>query len=165
MTRRVAKWLTPESLTLIRGMACMGKSQEQIAACMGISPSTLRNWQKQYPEIASALAFGKENADYAVMEALHRKAVGYTTPLKKTYKLKHTEFDPESGKKVLEYEELQTGIDETHVPADTRAEIFWLQNRCPEDWVEDKTEALQEGGGVIELPPVMQADRPPERDE
>lgn len=158
----VAKWLTPESLTLIRGMACIGKSHEQIAACMGISLATLRRWQKRYPEIAAALAFDKDNADYAVMEALHRKAVGYTTPLKKTYKLKHTEFDPDSGKKVLEYEELQTGIDETHVPADTRAEIFWLQNRRTQDWGEDKAEDESESGGVIALPPVMEPDQPPE---
>ena len=158
----VAKWLTPENLVLIRGMACIGKGHEQIAACMGISLNTLRRWQKRYPEIAAALAFDKDNADLAVMEALHRKAVGYTTPLKKTYKLKRTEFDPDSGKKVLEYEELQTGIDETHVPADTRAEIFWLQNRRAKDWGEDKGEEESESGGVIALPPVMPPDQPPE---
>ena len=162
MGRDVAKWLTPENLTLLRGMACMGKDASQIAACMGISLSTLRRWQKRYPEIAAALAFGKDNADFAVMEALHRRAVGYTAPVKKTYKLKHTEFDPDSGKKVLEYEELQTGIDETHVPADTRAEIFWLQNRRGEDWGQEKSENEQEGGGIVELPPVMPAQDPPE---
>ena len=140
MKRDVAKWLTSESLTLLRGMACMGKSREQIAACMGISPATLLRWQNRYPELAAALAYDKEGADFAVMEALHRKAVGYTTPVKKTYKLKRTEFDPDSGKKLLEYEELQTGIDEAHVPADTRAEIFWLQNRCGGEWGTDKPE-------------------------
>lgn len=163
MERKAARWLTPENLILIRGMACAGKSYEQIAACMGIALSTLRRWEKRYPEIASALSFGKEHADLAVMEALHRRAVGYTAPLKKTYKLKHTEFDPDSGKKVLEYEELQTGIDETHVPADTRAEIFWLQNRCGEDWGQEKGTEEADGGGVIELPPVMQQGEPPEQ--
>lgn len=162
MGRDVAKWLTPESLTLLRGMACMGKDAAAIAACMGISLSTLRRWQKRYPEIAAALAFGKDNADFAVIQALHRRAVGYTAPVKKTYKLKHTEFDPDSGKKVLEYEELQTGIDETHVPADTRAEIFWLQNRRGEDWGQEKPETDGESGGVVELPPVMPAQEPPE---
>ena len=162
MARDVAKWLTPENLTLLRGMACMGKDASQIAACMGISLSTLRRWQKRYPEIAAALAYDKEGADYAVMEALHRKAVGYTTPVKKTYKLKRTEFDPDSGKKLLEYEELQTGIDEAHVPADTRAEIFWLQNRCGSEWGTDKPEDEGDSGGVVELPPVMEQGRPPE---
>lgn len=165
MGREVAKWLTPENLSLLKGMACIGKSMEQIARCMDVSVATLRRWQKRYPEIAAALSFGKDHADFAVMEALHRKAVGYTTPVKKTYKVKHTEFDPDSGKKVLEYEELQTGIDETHVPADTRAEIFWLQNRRGEDWGEDKTEGDEQGAGVIELPPVMQAQEPPEEYE
>lgn len=163
MGREVAKWLTPENLALLRGMACIGKSHAQIAAYIGISLSTLKRWQKRYPEIASALAFGKDNADFAVMEALHRKAVGYTTPLKKTYKIKRTEFDPDSGKKVLEYEELQTGIDETHVPADTRAEIFWLQNRCGEEWGEAVPESEGESGGVIELPSVMAQELPPEQ--
>ena len=68
MARDAAKWLTPESLTLLRGMACMGKDASQIAACMGISLSTLRRWQKRYPEIAQALAFDKEGADLAKIE-------------------------------------------------------------------------------------------------
>lgn len=162
MGHNPAKWLTPESLTLLRGMACVGKDETQIAACMGITRATLQRWKKRYPELAAALAYGKDGADFAVMEALHRKAVGYTTPVKKTYKLKRTEYDPDSGKKVSEYEELQTGIDETHVPADTRAEIFWLQNRCAGEWGQERAEVEQEGGGVIELPPVMQAEEPPD---
>ena len=162
MSKELAKWLQPEGLTLLRGMACVGKNMEQIAQCMGVSLATLRRWQKRYPEIAAALAYGKEGADFAVMEALHRKAVGYTMPVKKTYKLKHTEFDPDSGKKVLEYEELKTGIDETHVPADTRAEIFWLQNRCLGDWGQGSLDQEMENGGVVELPSVMLPDSPPD---
>lgn len=162
MKRDVAKWLTPESLTLLRGMACVGKSSEQIAAYMGVSPTVLARWQKRHPELAAALTYDKEGADFAVMEALHRKAVGYTTPVKKTYKLKRVEFDPDTGKKLQEYEELQTGIDEAHVPADTRAEIFWLQNRCGGEWGTDKSETEGENGGVIELPPVMEQGEPPE---
>ena len=162
MSSVIAKWLKPEGLTLLRGMSCVGKSSEQIAACMGVSLSTLRRWQKRYPEIAAALAYDKDGADFAVMEALHRKAVGYTMPVKKTYKVKHTEFDPESGKKVLEYEELQTGIDEAHVPADTRAEIFWLQNRCAGEWGQSNATEENDSGGVVELPPVMPMETPPE---
>lgn len=161
MARNPTKWLTPESLTLLRGMACVGKDEAQIASCMGVSTGTLQRWKKRYPELAAALAYGKEGADFAVMEALHRKAVGYTTPVKKTYKLKRTEYDPDSGKKVSEYEELQTGIDEAHVPADTRAEIFWLQNRCAGEWGQERAEGEGEGG-VIELPPVMDVPNPPD---
>ena len=162
MKQTPAKWLTPESLTLLRGIACVGKDEGEIAACMGVSLPTLQKWKRQHPEIAAALAYDKQGADYAVMEALHRKAVGYTTPVKKTYKLKRTEFDPDSGKKLVEYEELQTGIDEAHVPADTRAEIFWLQNRCGGEWGQEKLPEEDQSGGVIELPPVMDAQTPPD---
>lgn len=161
MGRHAARWLTPDNLALLRGMACMGKDEAQIAQAVGVPLDTLRRWKNRYPEIEAALSFDKDSADFAVMEALHRKAVGYTAPVKKTYKLKRAEFDPDSGKKILEYEELQTGIDETHVPADTRAEIFWLQNRRAEEWTDAGQDAMEDGGGVVELPPVMQEEDPP----
>ena len=165
MASNVAKWLTPEGLSLLRGMACVGKDEREIAECMGIPRAKLTRWKKQHPEIAAALAYDKQGADFAVMEALHRKAVGYTAPVKKTYKLKRVEYDPDSGKKLSEYEELQTGIDEAHVPADTRAEIFWLQNRCGGEWGQENQAQDSESGGVIELPPVMEQGQPPREDE
>ena len=48
-------------------------------------------------------------------------------------KVRKIDYDS-SGKKIREYEELQTGYDEVHVPPDTTAQIFWLKNRRPDRW-------------------------------
>ncbi|WP_326975570.1 hypothetical protein [Caproicibacter sp. BJN0012] len=44
------------------------------------------------------------------------------------------DYDPKTGKKLREHEELKIGIDEVHIQADTVAEIFWLKNRRPDRW-------------------------------
>ena len=106
-----------------------------------------------HPDFAEALGLGRENADYDIVRALYKKATGYNVAVDKTYKLKRVEFDPETGKKIREYEELATGVDTAHVPADLRAEIFWLKNRQPERWSDRlERETDGEGGGVIEMP-------------
>ena len=58
-----------------------------------------------------------------VEDAIYRRARGYKVTVRKTYKVKRVEYDPETGKKTCEREELQTGMDEVVVPADVRAKI------------------------------------------
>lgn len=69
------EWLEPEKLTLLQGWAGDGLNDEQIAHNMGISPSTLYDWQKKYPEISEAIKKGKEVIDYAIENALVSKAL------------------------------------------------------------------------------------------
>ncbi len=68
-----------------------------------------------------------------VEKALLDRCLGYTMAVKKTYKLKHVEYG-ENGRKISEKEELQTGVDEIHVPGDTGAQKFWLVNRRHDRW-------------------------------
>ena len=97
-----------------------------------------------------------------VEDSIYKRARGYKVAVKKTYKVKRVEYDPDTGKKTLEREELQTGIDEVHIPADVRAGEYWLKNRSPERWSEQPVIAdTEEKSGVILLPDV---DAPPESD-
>lgn len=97
-----------------------------------------------------------------VEDSIYKRARGYKVAVKKTYKVKRVEYDPDTGKKTLEREELQTGIDEVHIPADVRAGEYWLKNRSPERWSEQPAIAdTDETSGVILLPDV---DTPPESD-
>lgn len=128
------EWITEKGLTLIRGWARDGLTDEQIAHNMGISPSTYYKWQNEHSEISEALKKGKEVVDFEVENALLKKAMGYNATVKKTFKVKITEFDPVTGRKTKEHEELKSAFDEIHVPADTVAQIFWLKNRCRDKW-------------------------------
>lgn len=144
----VKDWLEAENKTRLQAWARDGLSDEQISSNMGINPSTLYRWKKDYPEFRKTLKIGKEVVDIQVENALFKKANGYTVKLKKTFKVKRTEFDPNTGRKVAEYEELQEGVDEVHVPADVVAQIFWLKNRKPEAWRDKVPEPESSGDGT-----------------
>ena len=100
-----------------------------------------------------------------VEDAIYKRARGYKVAVKKTYKVKRVEYDPATGKKISEREELETGIDEVVVPADVRAGAYWLVNRDPARWREHPTGgcAGDAGGdgdaaGFVEYPPLTGPD-------
>ena len=148
-------WCEKYGLEWLRRASFISESEEEIASRCDIAASLLRSWRKKYPEFDEAIRLGKSESDYFVIKALHKKATGFNVGVKKTYKLKRVEFDPDTGKKLREYEELATGVDETYIPPDLSAEKFWLKNRQGESWLEsaDKTaENTDEESGILELP-------------
>lgn len=91
-----------------------------------------------------------------VEDAICRRAEGYKIKLKKTLKVKRVDYDPDTGKKVSEREELLPGVEEIHVPGDVRAAAYFLNNRDPERWCEhpDTGEDTAEPSGIVEIPAV-----------
>jgi len=72
---RLEDWQTNESLILLQGWARSGLTDEQIAGNMGISVRTLYNWKKKSLQILQALKTGAREADFAVENALFKKAL------------------------------------------------------------------------------------------
>lgn len=141
-----------------------GATEKEIAEKLHISPSTLkkyladgRNGDATYSDFSDAFARAREEPDDEVEAALYKLATGYTVTLAKTFKVKRVDYDPETGRKVGEHEELVVGYDETHVPANAQAQMFYLVNRRPERWEykPEKKDEEDKGGGVVLLAPVM----------
>jgi hypothetical protein len=96
-------------------------------------------------------------ADEAVEAALYKLATGYNATIVKHYKLKRVEYDPDTGRKIAEVEELKAVNDEVHVSANATAQQFWLANRRPDKWKykpEEKDGGESGGSGVILIPEV-----------
>lgn len=96
-----------------------------------------------------------------VEDAIYRRARGYKVAVRKTYKVKRVEYDPDTGRKTCEHEELQAGTDEVVVPADVRACAYWLVNRAPTRWREHPAPDSVvdgEGNGTVDFPPLKQTD-------
>lgn len=94
-----------------------------------------------------------------VEDSIYRRARGYKVSVKKNYKVKRVEYDPDTGKKTLEKEELQSGLEEVVIPADLRAATYWLINRDPHRWQEHPAAVLGEIiGGEVELPELAPLD-------
>jgi hypothetical protein len=100
-----------------------------------------------------------------VEDALYRRACGYKVKLKKTFKLKRVDYDPDTGKKLTEREILEAGFEEVHIPADVRVCAYYLNNRDPARWSEHPAaEGEAALNGVVDYPP-MEVAEPPDGEE
>ena len=95
-----------------------------------MSPSTLYEWKRRFPEISEALKKGKEVVDIEVENALLRRATGYDAV--ETIE----EVSDKNGRSVKRVTR--------HVPGDVTAQIFWLKNRRPDKW-KDKQDVQVSG--------------------
>ena len=119
-----------DKLTILAAWARAGKTDDEIAKLVGISRSTLGEWKKKHEKIGEALSTGKDYADRLVENSLYRAALGYTVTNKKPIKTRHITY--ENGKKVKEDEVIEYAEETVHVDGDTKAIVFWLENRMPE---------------------------------
>ena len=119
-----------EKLTILAAWARAGKTDDEIAKLVGISRSTLGEWKKRHGKIGKALSMEKDYADRLVENSLYRAALGYTVTNKKPIKTRHVTY--ENGKKIKEDEVIEYAEETVHVEGDTKAIIFWLENRIPE---------------------------------
>lgn len=101
----------------------------------------------------------------AVEDALFRRACGYEVPLRKIFKVKRIEYDSVTGKKIYEREELETGIEEEHVPADVRVGAYYLNNRDPSRWREHPETVAKELDGLVDFPDLEELSSPPSHEE
>ena len=108
-------WLTEEGLTLLKGWARDGLTDEQIAHNCGISATTLYNWKNRHVEILEALKKGKEVVDYQVENALLKKAL----------------------------------------VGDTTAQIFWLKNRRPDKWRDNRNDSAEQQEALKKLDHIL----------
>lgn len=124
------QWLTEEGLLQLEAWARNGLTDEQIAANIGISRSTLNEWKNRFSDISDTLKRGKEIVDIQVENALLKRALGYT------YKeiTREAQFNPQTE----QYEMVVTKEVTKEVVPDTTAQIFWLKNRKPEEWRDKK---------------------------
>lgn len=157
------------NLGKIETWAKNGATAKEIAANLGVAYSTFRkyledgeNGDERYSALSALYAQACEVPDKEVEASLYKLANGYTVQVAKTFKVKEVEYDENTGKKIREYEKLETGIDEVHVPANVNAQMFWLANRVPSRW-KYKPEAESrndedDGTGVVMIPEVSGGD-------
>lgn len=92
---------------------------------MGISTTSLYDYQLKFPEITDALKRGKAPVDNEVESALLKRARGGFE-----VKEKRVEQWKDADGVTREH----TVIITREVPPDTTAQIFWLKNRRPDMW-------------------------------
>lgn len=94
-------------------------SDKDLARIFDVSPGTIQNWKKGYPDFVYELERGKDAADSKVAVALIQRCLGYS----------HPDTHISNYKGVITKTELVK-----HYPPDTAAIKFWLTNRQKEHW-------------------------------
>lgn len=152
-------WEKEENLELIKQWAMNGLSMQQIAENMGINRATLYRWAKISCNICDSLRESRLKADTHVENALYKKATGFIKEVIKPMKIRKAEYDPETGKKICDYDEIVYVKDQVYVQPDITAIKYYLGNKQPAVWkdkVEHVIDTEAEIGGVIELPLVLE---------
>ena len=123
-------WLTDEGLILIEGWARDGLTNEQIAENMGVSRTTLYNWENKDVNIMNALKQGKEVVDRHVENALYKSAIGFQY---------EEETVTNAGTVVT---------TKKYSKPNVTAQIFWLKNRKTDTWRDKTEQQVEHSGGV-----------------
>ena len=123
----------------LEGWAREGLTDEQIAKNIGITATTLYEWQRRFPQITESLKRGKAPVDFEVENALLKRALG---------------FDYEEV--TTETVDLPDGTQRKHIKKvtkmvvpDTVAAIFWLKNRKPEQWKDKREQVVSTKDGML----------------
>src|SRR5262249_6854706 len=85
--------------------------------------STIDNWIASIPDFSDAVRKGREVADGAVVSALYARAIGLQHRMTRV-------FCHEGKPITVDYA--------VELPPDVRACMFWLRNRRPQQWREDR---------------------------
>ena len=129
-------WIQGDGLILVRGWCRDGLTEEQIAHNIGISVTTLNSWKRRFPSFLKAIKESKEVADRIVENALYKNATGYEYEEEE-----YTTYPDGSMKHIIKKKEARP---------DKTAQIFWLKNRKPEQWRDQKN--IQMDGNIKTSP-------------
>jgi hypothetical protein len=111
----------PEYAGRARELCARGATNKDLAGRFGVVRSTIDLWIASHPEFAEAVQQGRDVADASAVESLFTRVTGYNHPAEKVF---------------LYRGEPRTATYTAHVPPETRACMYWLRNRRPEDWRE-----------------------------
>jgi hypothetical protein len=109
----------PEHASRGRRLCARGATNLDLAGRFGMARSTIGQWIATHSEFAEAVQQGRDVADATAVESLFRRVTGY---------------DHQADKVFLYRSEPRTVTYTAHVPPETRACMFWLRSRRPEDW-------------------------------
>jgi transposase len=167
--KRTYENIAVPNLDKIERWVTEGATDKEISENLGVSYSAYRNWCHQgcdngierYKELAAVYARAKIVPDREVEASLYKLANGYTVEVKRAIKIRHTEYDPQTGKKVKEWETIETAPEQVHVQANVNAQMFYLANRVPDKWryqgkIENKSDkdGKEDVSGVVILPEI-----------
>lgn len=131
-----SKWPeVSDKLVQIEAWCRDGLIERDICHNLGISEQTFNVYKHKYPELRESLKRNKEIIDITVVNALYKRTQGFRYD--EVTKENVPVYDDKG--KVVGHELRVTKIVTKEVLPDPTSMIFWLKNRCKDQW-RDKRE-------------------------
>ena len=109
-----------------------GLTDKEIAERLDIGKDSFYTYKNKYTEFSDTLKETKEIADIKVENSLNKNANGYDYEEQTVVMKKEVIY--KDGKRVKEVTYPEVITLTKHKEAETKAQMFWLQNRKPEKW-------------------------------
>jgi hypothetical protein len=135
-------------------LALLGATDAELADFFEVCKDTIQAWKHDYPKFKEALIKGKMPADADVAVSLHKRAVGYDYTEITYEKVDNKDLIEESDGQIMQ-EVYKKKVTTKHMPPDTNAARYFLNNRRPKEW-RDKTHSENENTNknfAIEMTP------------
>jgi transposase-like protein len=117
----------PAFIPIVVNLVARGLTNQEIAQTLDVEERTLYNWRREHEDLAQALVRSKELIDAQVEASLLMKANGYERQVQKA---------TASGKVVT--------VTEYFPPSDSAIQ-FWLRNRKPQEFREQRDVNVKHG--------------------
>jgi hypothetical protein len=135
----------------VREWVSDGIFEYEIAARLGIHPSTLCDWKNEFPEFSEAFKVGLKRRHHNVKNALYQKCIGfeYTETTREPALVKKT-IDGQNETILQDKKMVITKKVKKFVPPSDNAIEFYLTNTCPDEY-KHKTEVHSKITGDINV--------------
>jgi len=126
-----------------------GYRTPDLARYFGVSNDTIEGWMKVHEEFNVAVRDGKDHFDSLRVEsALLRRAMGYDYEERR---VENIVLKQGRGKNKVRQPAQRISVTLKHAQADITACIYWLQNRRPDRWKDQRKVVEQMFKGKVEF--------------
>jgi len=115
-----------------------GSSIKSACALVEISQETFYKWRKEKVEFSETIKRAMAIPDKTVENALYKSAIMGHSYVEREFKA----ISNKEGTRIIE---IPVKSVKKFIPPNVTAQIFWLKNRCPEEF-KDRTEIEHSGG-------------------
>ena len=105
-----------------------GFTEKNIAKSIGIAYSTWNKYKAENEEFSELIIKSRQKPVQELIDSMFKSGMGFTHTIKRQQKCKKVLYDPLSGKKVKEVEEMIPYEEEIYIPPNFQAARFLILN-------------------------------------
>lgn len=113
---------------LIKKLLTNGKTERSVAGAIGIGYSTWNKYKEEKSEFKELIKKSREKPVDDLIFSMYRSGMGFSKIIQRMAKCKTAEYDPETGKKIYEKEQMVPYEEEIYIPPNFQAAKYLIQN-------------------------------------